>query len=275
MQIEFLKYTNERNALSKTLSSDKRVMEGRLLNACSIMNPVIQFEGDLPLFANYMSIPSFGRFYFIDNIRSDSSKIFTVSGTVDVLQSFAGYIRECTGIVCRNETSYKLTLEDERYISYANPIVTQIPFTVSFPEREFVLAVAGAQDGPTASYDPTEYVSLDNSTVQSISILPATGYQDFVLSEPLEPGVYVVWASPSSSGEPPGMLVAFGENGTYTDSVVFKPTGALQQRIINISSSVDTIRFYSASDMTSSQGLAGLYETFKIAPAPAMGPPAP
>jgi len=126
--------------------SDIATFNGTLKAATSIIDPVILFEGDLSNYANcnYMTIPVFGRSYFVTNIKSIRSGLFEVSGHVDVLSSFAAAIRANTAIIKRQENNWNLYLNDGSFRTYQNPMVLTKEFPGGFSTQEFVLAVAGA-----------------------------------------------------------------------------------------------------------------------------------
>ena len=137
--------TSEKNRIDKTLI-DIATLTGTLKSETSIIDPVILIEGDLSDYVNcnYMTIESFGRSYFINNIKSIRTGLFEISAHVDVLSSFADEIRSNTAIVRRQENRWNLYLNDGSFRVYQNPMVLTKAFTSGFTTQEFVLAVAGA-----------------------------------------------------------------------------------------------------------------------------------
>ena len=136
---------SEKNKLDKDIT-DIITLSGVLKNETSIINPVILIEGDISSFTNcnYMTIPVFGRKYFITNIRSIRNNLFEVSAHVDVLSSFATQIRSNTAIIHRQENRWNLYLNDGSFRVYQNPMVLTREFPNGFTTQEFVLAVAGS-----------------------------------------------------------------------------------------------------------------------------------
>ena len=144
------------NILLQVSSSDKIRMDkdvttltefnGVLKDATSIIDPVILFAGDISAYANcnYMTIPSFGRSYFVDNIKSVRTNLFEISGHVDVLSSYKEGIRANTAIIRRQENDWNLYLNDGSFRTYQNPMVLTKQFPSGFTTQEFVLAVAGS-----------------------------------------------------------------------------------------------------------------------------------
>lgn len=105
--------SSEKNKLDKTLT-DIETLTGTLRNDTSIIDPVFQIAGDLSSFvtANYCTVPTFGRSYFITDIRSIRNGLFEISCHVDVLSSFKTQIRTNKAIMHRSERNWNLYLND-------------------------------------------------------------------------------------------------------------------------------------------------------------------
>lgn len=138
--------------IQKNLSDDRSLtkdltllgtMTGTLKTDTSILQPVIMFSGSLPADANYMTIDTFGRKYFITDIRSVGNNLYEVAARVDVLATYAGAIRNCSGIVARQENKWNLYIDDGTFKVYQQPENTIKLFPAGFTTYEFVLAVAG------------------------------------------------------------------------------------------------------------------------------------
>lgn len=136
---------SERNRLTKDIT-DIITVSGELKTETSIIDPVIMIECDLSTVTgcNYMSIPAFGRYYFVNNIRSIRTGLVEFSCHVDVLSTFAAEIRENTAIVRKQENNWNLYLNDGSFKVYQNPNVLTKAFPSGFTTQEFVLAVAGS-----------------------------------------------------------------------------------------------------------------------------------
>lgn len=126
---------------TKTIST----VSGTLKDSTSIIDPVITIECALTdvVGCNYISIPKFNRFYFVNNIRSVGQGLVEFSCHVDVLSSFADEIRKNDAIVKRQENKWNLYLNDGTFKVYQNPLVLTRAFPSGFSTQEFVLAVAG------------------------------------------------------------------------------------------------------------------------------------
>lgn len=136
---------SEMNRLSKNIE-DILTISGALKEETSIINPIIKIECDISTVTacNYMSIPVFERSYFVRNIRSISNGLIELDCHVDVLSSFADFIRKNSAIIKRQENSWNLYLNDGSLRVYQNPNVLTKKFPSGFTTQEFVLAVAGS-----------------------------------------------------------------------------------------------------------------------------------
>ena len=136
---------SERNRVTKDISEISTV-SGELKTETSIIDPVIMIECDLSavIGCNYISIPTFRRSYFVNNIRSIRYGLVEFSCHVDVLSSFASEIRGNTAIVSKQENKWNLYLNDGTFKVYQNPNVLTKAFPSGFTTQEFVLAVAGS-----------------------------------------------------------------------------------------------------------------------------------
>ena len=142
--ITLQKMTSEKYAVTKS-TSDIKTVSGVLKDTTSIIDPVIMIEIDLAdvTDCNYLSIPKFGRKYFVNNIRSVRNGLVEFTCHVDVLSSWASELKTNSAIVRRNEKKWNLYLNDGTFKIYQNPNVLTKAFPSGFTTQEFVLAVAG------------------------------------------------------------------------------------------------------------------------------------
>lgn len=143
--IKLQRNNSERERLTKNIT-DISTVSGVLKEETSIIDPIIKIECDLSDFVNcnYMTIPAFGRSYFVNNIRSIRNGLVEFACHVDVLSSFAGQIRGNTAIIKKQENEWNLYLNDGSFKVYQNPNVLTRAFPSGFTTQEFVLAVAGS-----------------------------------------------------------------------------------------------------------------------------------
>lgn len=104
MNIHLIYNASPKNKINKTLETLLTVT-GSLKDGCNITDPVILFEiGNVPT-CNYMYIPDFGRYYFIDMIESVRNNLWSITAHVDVLESYKTSILQ--QIVTLQDTSEK------------------------------------------------------------------------------------------------------------------------------------------------------------------------
>lgn len=143
--IVLMRNNSEKTRLTKDTETIITV-SGVLREETSIIDPVIKIECDISyvIGCNYLSIPVFGRKYFVNDIRSIRKNLVEFSCHVDVLSTYADAIRENTGIIKRQEKEWNLYLNDGTFKVYQNPNVLTRAFPSGFTTQEFVLAVAGS-----------------------------------------------------------------------------------------------------------------------------------
>lgn len=130
--------------INKTIN-DIISLEGVLKEETSIITPTIIIDGNVSSLAvcNYMTISAFGRRYYITDIRSIRNGLVEIDGKVDVLTSFGAQIRNCTGIIHKQENIWNMYLDDGTFKVYSNPMIVQKVFSGGFSSEHLVLAVAG------------------------------------------------------------------------------------------------------------------------------------
>lgn len=137
--------TSEKNRMDKTIS-DIATYTGTLRADTSIVDPVFLVECDLAnvVHANYLTVQTFGRSYFINNIRSMRAGLVEFTCHCDVLSSFKTQIRQNRAIMHRSEREWNLYLNDGSLKVKQNPTVTTHRFAESFyGVHSYVLILAG------------------------------------------------------------------------------------------------------------------------------------
>lgn len=145
MTIRLFWNTDPANKIGKTISKVDE-LTGYLRYPSSIIDPVITIERSSPTGFNYVQIPEFNRFYYVNNIVADNNGLITLSMHVDVLQSFASQIRQCQAIIRRQENEYNLLLDDGIFKAYQNSKHKIIAFPNEMNGFSYVLAIAGNSD---------------------------------------------------------------------------------------------------------------------------------
>lgn len=93
-----------------------RTLNGALREDTSITDLSITFEMETIPDFNYIYIPIFNRYYFINDIRSIRYKIWEISASVDVLMSYKDAILNCVGFVDRNQLEFNSDIIDKKRV---------------------------------------------------------------------------------------------------------------------------------------------------------------
>lgn len=161
MDIYMYKNSAEKIVLNKDnyLSSEIH-LSGYLRDECDIINPVIEISkaayskiwygaetvdvqstgqdvmSENPYAIpehNYIYIPKFKRYYFVDNITSVRKGLWRISMSVDVLMSFRDKINNLTGIVKRSTIATRQNMRDEAAIIPVGYTLSTLQSTVDSP----------------------------------------------------------------------------------------------------------------------------------------------
>lgn len=121
----FFQNTAEPNRVNKTdyLTEQIRVA-GNLRDISDVINPSITFEcaDDKILKSNYVYIPAFNRYYFINSITSVRTNLWRVNLHCDVLYSFRNDVLQIKAIIDRQENNFN------RYLIDNNMPLSSIPY---------------------------------------------------------------------------------------------------------------------------------------------------
>lgn len=109
--VQFFKCSDDNRVVSKNLTAFSNnqytgvVPKGEL----NIMKPQLIFKvdsaniGELMGFANYMYIPELGRYYYIQSKTLLTGNRISLTGSIDVLMTYAAGIRNLNGTITRQE----------------------------------------------------------------------------------------------------------------------------------------------------------------------------
>lgn len=118
MMIYLYQMTQEKNRVTKTVTGG-REFEGTLRADSDVVNPSILIEAPVNTVCgyNYMYIPEFKRYYFINNVNAYRTGLSLVTATVDVLMSFSSSILNSNCIITRSSKAgdQEFALPDDRF----------------------------------------------------------------------------------------------------------------------------------------------------------------
>lgn len=145
MTIKLYKNLSDKVVVDKNITQLGSDVTGTLREGCSIIDPVIKFEGVVDTHlsdANYCYISEFGRYYYINNIVCVGN-LFECHMHVDVLKTYSAGIRSNSAVVSRQENNYNLYLQDGVFKTYSQPHIQVAQFPNGFTDFEFIFSVAG------------------------------------------------------------------------------------------------------------------------------------
>lgn len=135
-----------------------------LKDTSTVLSPTLDIHGlGSPPGYDYMFIPDFGRYYFVEN-WSYYRGIWTVSGAVDVLASWVNQIKATTAYVLFSSSNYNLQAMDNRIGATAGYTRNQIDYDIvglgSFAETSpggYFAVTAISKDSSNATGFATTY----------------------------------------------------------------------------------------------------------------------
>mgnify|MGYP006923260536 CR=1 FL=1 len=133
--------------IGKDLTGSHTISDVLLKRDTSILKPVLVINSVQDIFTfNYMYISEFGRYYFIDDIRSVHDNLWEISAHVDVLETYKSAILTNNAVIRRQSLKYNTYLNDPEWKTYAYEQVAAFKFPVTpFTKNlQYVLTVAGA-----------------------------------------------------------------------------------------------------------------------------------
>lgn len=168
MNITLYKFSKKTNSTTKPSGSVTSIsLTCQLKNNCSIINPVIELaKNQAPIGYNYAYIPTFNRYYFINDIVY-SLGVWVLSLNCDVLASFSTGIKNSNQYVLRAVSEYNTDIVDDFYPTKAGtsfsftPVDTNVQqgsttitdyFNRDFNQGQFVIGVVGGNTSGMTYY---------------------------------------------------------------------------------------------------------------------------
>lgn len=148
---------DDRRVVSKTLSA-ARTCQCTFLAQSSIIKPRLRLVWvDVMTQCNYLYIPAFNRYYFIDDIVADTGGAAIITASVDVLMTYADNIKLCPAVVTRttrlnqNGSLRSTWVNDNKLPLTTGRTIKAVEFagsvlnidTAGMTDTNFVLNVAG------------------------------------------------------------------------------------------------------------------------------------
>lgn len=217
MKIILYKFNKKSNSTAIPSNSTTKIEydNAQVKSPSSINSPLVQLAKDNdPNGYNYIYIPSFKRYYFVQDITYNLG-LWLVSCVTDVLASFRSDILSSTQYILRSSSSYDGNIVDTFYpttssvkssISYLNSDVKmnisgstliQDYFTRKITTGGFIIGVLGGNNGGVTYYG-TSYTGL-KQIVEALTSYVPTDFGDLAngikreLADPLQYIVSCTW----------------------------------------------------------------------------------
>lgn len=148
MTVTLYNYQGDKRVVDKTIDRIAEVPCKPNQNV-SRMNPVITIGYNASYVnCNYVYISTFNRYYYVNDVSVDIGKSITLSCSIDVLKSYATYIKNSNATVVRSEKEDEkvgTTIPDDKYPLSPNAYnVTVLTFTsdpMAQTENSYVIGV--------------------------------------------------------------------------------------------------------------------------------------
>lgn len=145
MTVELYKNLSENNVIGKTKTLVYQA-ECEIKGESSVINPVLILQYNEQIFtSNYVSIPAWSRYYFIDDVRVMTGGRVEVSLSVDVLESFKDSILGLNVILSDTEqTGVNRYLPSESFVTNCKSKTDIVNFSSGLLDNgEYILITAG------------------------------------------------------------------------------------------------------------------------------------
>lgn len=151
VEVDLYEMTSDRSVADKTKTLIY-AQDCKLLGDVDLQRPTLILQGDVENYAtiNYMYVPVFGRYYFLDppRVLPGENGLVEISGSCDVLSTaWEAGLKDLEAIIDKQETYYNLYLNDGSFQACVNDIVQTKEFTLKdgegFGSPSYVLVVAG------------------------------------------------------------------------------------------------------------------------------------
>lgn len=144
--MEIILYNNlsEENRINKNLNEVETLTGSLRDKNTSIENPIVRISRSSPNGFNYVKIPAFDRFYFVQDVTIEVNGILVLNLAVDRLQSFKDSILQQEIIVEQSTNSNDLYLPDNNWLTNVKTKTDILNFSNGFLDNgEFILITAG------------------------------------------------------------------------------------------------------------------------------------
>lgn len=138
-----------------------------LKNPCTMRNPVFALRGIPNFNGNYVYVPMWKKYYYVDNIEFTNNDIVTLNCSIDVLATYRNEIFATNAYITRSSVKRDSSISDSFYVTKTGKHYLENNFQFVDPSLpySYVLGVVGKKQGVASSITgAVQYVimSLDN-----------------------------------------------------------------------------------------------------------------
>lgn len=146
MQIQIGKSVDDKRTVTKQFTVTSTLPSVVVKDNCSITDPVLEIVKPSDMGVNYVYVPEWGRYYFINNIEVLTGGRVALHCHVDVLMSYRVSIRQLSCIIdkAENVSNANLYKNDGSFVTLAKTQNQVINFNSGFSDTgSYILMVAG------------------------------------------------------------------------------------------------------------------------------------
>lgn len=144
MDVTLYVNTSDKYNIHKSISSVGSYSNVVIKDPTDTVHPHITIQTSSNLSAvNYMYIPRYGRYYFVEKPISVNNGVWELQGTSDPLMSFQSAVLSVSGTLTRSETLFNAYLNDSAYNSLAYRKTVTKAFPNEMDDDTFILVTIG------------------------------------------------------------------------------------------------------------------------------------
>lgn len=183
--VTFYKFSKKENSTARPAASSGTSYDCILKVGSNVVTPTIQLDLGMQSFPdfNYCYIPSFGRYYYVSDWRSDNA-LWTASLTTDVLATYKTQIGASSLYVLRSSAAYDGDIVDTLYPAATDSTLSQSFFNLEYTGTHGVVSIGIVNKQPNYgaltyyvmapdAFGATLSQLLDNKFLEKIGFLPA------------------------------------------------------------------------------------------------------
>lgn len=152
ISVEFFNFAKRKNSTSIPTGAAQKTASVLLKNDCTLENPVFELHSatiaEYALY-NYVHVPSFGRYYFINERTYKAGSVIEITCSIDALGSFRSEIMTMSGVFIEYGSTPTNNIIDGRLPRKTTPIITESYGALSgttFTENGCVLISSSGND---------------------------------------------------------------------------------------------------------------------------------